>query len=113
MKIYNMDRGRGKTTHLVHISAFTQAPIVTFSFASKRHIIDTAKILGLTIPEPITFNEFKAGKFKDKESTYKRTGLLIDDMESMLEIILSEYFACPVLATTSSIPMETEKYERG
>ena len=113
MRVYNMDRGRGKTTHLVHISAFTQAPIITFSSASKKHIIDTAKILGLTIPEPVTFNEFKSGKLRDRESTYNRTGILIDDIDTMLGSILSEYFSCPVLATTSSIPMETEKIERG
>lgn len=113
MEIYNTERGTGKTTHLIHISAFTHAPIITLSQVSKKHIIDTARILGLTIPEPITFNEFKSGKLKGREKEFEKNGLLIDNVEVILGDILSEYFSCPVLAVTSSIPMKTQKNERG
>lgn len=113
MEIYNGERAIGKTTHLIHISAYTHAPIIVFSFATKKLIIDTARVLGLAIPEPITFNELKAGKLKGHETEYKKTGLLIDNIEFILGDILSEYFSCPVLAVTSSIPMKEQKNERG
>lgn len=113
MEIYNGERGIGKTTHLIHISAYTHAPIIVFSFATKKLIIDTARVLGLDIPEPITFSEFKAGKLKGREKEFEKNGLLIDNVEFILGDVLSEYFSCPVLAATSSIPMKTQKNERG
>lgn len=105
MKIFNIFRGGGKTTHLIHISAYSKAVIITHSFASKRHIIETANKLHLDIPEPLTISEFKNYKSKGVDPRKNNHGILIDDFETIIDEVLSDYFDQPVLAITSSIPM--------
>lgn len=76
MNIINMDRGLGKTTLLVAISAEQNIPIVS---VNPWYVKDRARQLGLTIPEPMTPQE--------AQSSPART-VLVDEMDYVLRRLL-------------------------
>lgn len=85
MKIIMLERGKGKTTELVKMSAETQTYILTATKQNVRHICQIADDLGLNIPYPITVNEYLDGKLK--ESFIK--SILIDDVDCVLRSIFN------------------------
>ena len=94
MKILKMDRGAGKTFHLIRLSAILDSPILCATEQSKKYILDKAKEMWLEIPEPIVVN-------KDNFEIVMRgrnTDLLIDD----LELVLKGLFGSDVVVATTS-----------
>ena len=97
MKILKMDRGAGKTFHLIRLSAILDSPILCATEQSKKYILDKAKEMWLEIPEPIVVN-------KDNFEIVMRgrnTDLLIDD----LELVLKGLFGNDVIIATTSKPV--------
>lgn len=97
MKILKMDRGAGKTFHLIRLSAILDSPILCATEQSKKYILDKAKEMWLEIPEPIVVN-------KDNFEIVMRgrnTDLLIDD----LELVLKGLFGNDVIVATTSEPV--------
>ena len=97
MKVIKRPRRSGKTTQLIYASEITGYPIVVFDTARAENLKKMAEEMNCDIPNPIIFHNFKhqiIGKHKDK--------ILIDDLDSMLEFILSEYFQISVAAVTIS-----------
>lgn len=100
MKIIRMDRGRGKTLHMIKLSAILDSPIICASEQSKKIILYKAKEMRLEIPEPIVLNKsnydivMKGRKFSD---------LLIDDLELVLKGLLN---GDVVVTTTSESVLE-------
>lgn len=97
MKILKMDRGAGKTFHLIRLSAILDSPILCATEQSKKYILDKAKEMWLEIPEPIVVN-------KDNFEIVMRgrnTDLLIDD----LELVLKGLFGNDVIIATTSRPV--------
>ena len=86
MKIINLPRGSGKTTRLLYASEFNNTPILCVSQHHKQHLLDRAKELNLTIPEPITPSDvINGGTFK---TNLRETDLFIDDAQAVLRHLL-------------------------
>ena len=97
MKILKMDRGAGKTFHLIRLSAILDSPIICATEQSKKYILDKAREMWLEIPEPIVVNR------NNFEIVMRRrnTDLLIDD----LELVLKGLFGNDVIVATTSEPV--------
>ena len=60
MEIIDIPRGMGKTSYLIHKSNETEYPILVATESQKKVLIAKAKSYKITIPEPITINNFFA-----------------------------------------------------
>lgn len=81
-------RGYGKTTKLIRRSADEQIYILTASGHRAVHVYKMAQKMGLTIPFPVTVDEyFHSNKFRG--SSIRRDGLLIDDADDVLKVIFA------------------------
>lgn len=78
MNILVGERGQGKTTHLIQMSAAGKGAIVTFSKQTAKDIKFQAKELNLKIPDPIAWNEFINSPLKLKGP------YLLDELGAML-----------------------------
>nr|DAJ41482.1 MAG TPA: Cobinamide kinase / cobinamide phosphate guanyltransferase [Caudoviricetes sp.] len=94
MKILRMDRGSGKTFHLIKLSAILDSPIICATEQSKKYILDKAKEMALEIPEPIVVNRINF----DLVMRGRKENLLIDD----LELVLKGLFGSDVVVATTS-----------
>lgn len=58
MDICNLPGGRGKTTYLIYRSHITGFHILCITQNAKKEIIEMAKQLEISIPEPITVDNY-------------------------------------------------------
>ena len=98
MKIINLERGQGKTTMLIKLSATHNTPIICSSFASKSYILNKAREMGLTIPEPINVRNCDMPYILRGLNINSNCGVLVDDLECVLQYFLGEQVS---VATTS------------
>lgn len=83
MEICNLERGKGKTTYLVHRSHVTQYPIVCADYTGVGVVKDIAKRIGVSIPEPMTVQElFQNGSLLISKK------VLIDEAPMVLQRLL-------------------------
>ena len=83
MEICNLERGKGKTTYLVHRSHVTQYPIVCADYTGVGVVKDIAKRIGVSIPEPMTVQElFQNGSLLTSKK------VLIDEAPMVLQRLL-------------------------
>ena len=84
MRLLIKDRGKGKTTGLIHTSEATGYPIVVSTHIEAIRIFETAKKIDCHIPMPITVRELH---------NYPKnlTNVLIDEVTTILEETLKEY----------------------
>ena len=79
MEIYISGRQCGKTTMLIKESARTGATIAVATYEMAQHVVVQARLLGLEIPQPVTyadiFRNFRANKTKR---------YLVDELQMML-----------------------------
>lgn len=82
MKIINLPRGQGKTMRLLYASEWNGYPILCGTHSQKEYLIDTAKRLGLNIPEPIVASKITTNS--------KATGqdVLVDEAHWVLQSLL-------------------------
>lgn len=90
MKIISGERKSGKTIRLVVESSKSNIPIVVLNEPWKRMVLDTAKWLGVEIPDPITIYEIP------KHPDRIRNGVLVDEGQ----IILQKLLGVPVQTMT-------------
>lgn len=85
MKIINLPRGQGKTMRLLYASEWNDTPILCTTHSQKEYLIDTAKRLGLNIPEPIV-----ASKIAEKQISREEANkdLLVDEAHWVLQSLL-------------------------
>lgn len=90
------DRGTGKTTQLLYTSATTQYPIIVQNKLQTKLLLDKAKELDLTIPIPLTVEEFRnrMGRIYDC--------VLIDEEYDLIGEALDDYLGTHVVAVTLS-----------
>ena len=86
MKIINLGRGQGKTIRLLYASEWQDLPIVCATYSQKQHLIDTAKELGLNIPEPIVASEMLSNRILYSRAADK--DLLVDEAPLVLRNLL-------------------------
>ena len=103
MKIINLDRGQGKTTELVKISNKEWKYIVCKNQQRLDIIMDVAEKLGLDIPFPITIKELPL-KSRFIES------VLIDDIEDVLSTLIGKQVD---VITTSGELLKEWFYKKG
>lgn len=83
MEICNLERGKGKTTYLVHRSHVTQYPVVCADYAGVGVVKDIAERIGVSIPEPMTVQELlKNGSLLTSKK------VLIDEAPMVLQRLL-------------------------
>lgn len=58
MKIIDLGRGAGKTTHIVKLSGLTQYPILCLTNSQRNILLDRAKEWNIQIPKPILWDEY-------------------------------------------------------
>lgn len=78
--------GAGKTTRLLAISEYEQAPIICVDESHRRSILDIARRRDYKIPNPITVREILAGRLFGV-NTYK--GFLVDESQDVLSSLIS------------------------
>lgn len=88
------DRATGKTTQLLYTSATTQYPIIVRNHSQVKFLLEKAKELNLTIPIPLTVEEFRnrMGRICDC--------VLIDEGYDLIGEALDSYLGAHVAAVT-------------
>ena len=95
MKKIMLPRGKGKTTELIKLSAATQKYILVADDNRVREILHRAREMKLDIPYPVTVSEYNRDRFIG--SFIRKQGLLIDDVEDVMERFLD---GIPIVAMT-------------
>ena len=85
MRMIYRPRGEGKTTELIKISAEKQQYIVCINQMECSRIFSQARLMGLDIPFPITFDEFIKREYYGKGIK----GFLIDNADQLLQYMSS------------------------
>lgn len=100
MKIYDLPRGTGKTTRLIYLSEFNNAPILCTNEFEKTSIILKAEKLNIKIPTPITIDEVIKGLKGKEDNTI--TNILVDESITILSSLLQKYQLKMIGCTLSS-----------
>lgn len=89
-------RGYGKTTKLIRRSYDENLYILVASRERAYQVAQMATEMGLTIPFPVSVDEyFRSDKFRG--SSIRRDGLLIDDADDVLQAI---FYTIPIKEIT-------------
>jgi hypothetical protein len=97
MKIFNLQRGQGKTMRMLYASEFNNAPILCYNEHSKQYIMDKATKFEIKIPEPITVNDLvKSVRYGDK----KMSNILIDEMDAVTSLLFYQLFGMEIIGAT-------------
>lgn len=86
MRNFILRHGRGKTTRLLAISEFRNAPIICVNERHKRQILDMARRHGYCIPTPVNAGELLNGKLYGN-STYRE--YLVDESQDVMDVLVS------------------------
>lgn len=89
MNITFGERCSGKTTKLIKRSNAISIPILTATKFRAEALYRDAERMGLKIPFPITIEEYLRDRNKFKYSDVFRGGLLIDDVDDVLQQIFA------------------------
>lgn len=101
MNIIYKNRGKGKTTELIKISAEKYLYILVADKNRQREVFNLARDLNLNIPFPITVEDyFRSDKLR---GSFIKT-ILIDDADDILQQIFNT-----VIIDTITITKETEE----
>jgi hypothetical protein len=99
MKIIRGGRQSGKTVLALKLSAETGHPIMVIGYFRKRLLMERAKDLGLTIPEPIVWRNRQEGL----GHTDKR--VIIDDAEQFFQMLLQMTAGVQCSHMTMNVPV--------
>lgn len=86
MKIINLGRGQGKTTRLLYASEFQDVPILCATSYQKQYLLDTAKKLGLQIPDPIAVSDLTHETIRGSDLAGK--DIFVDEAHWVLQSLL-------------------------
>ena len=99
MRIINKGRRNGKSIELLYASEVTGYRIICPNHEQAEFLKKLAKELGLDIPEPMSYISYAAMR-----GLYDET-ILIDNVEQIMDKILSAYFKRDICAVTMSVPV--------
>lgn len=99
--VINAPAQSGKTTELIKLAAKDWLYIVCLNYHRARNTFEMARSMGLQIPFPVTFDEFRGGQFCGRGIN----GFLIDDLDEHIRYMAR---GVPVVAVTftSAPPVE-------
>lgn len=106
MKLIVKDRGVGKTCMLIQTSSITGYPIACMNEAAIRFLKEKAALLGVNIPEPISFDELHKGDANGKQKYDK---ILVDDINVVFNKIIKDYFGGKEVVAATCSPYYTEE----
>ena len=108
MKIINKVRGCDKTTSLIYTSYTTGYPIIAANEQRRRNILCMARELGIDVKvETVELWDRQMSKY------YPRTKILLDDVDEILEQVLTSFFGGrEIVACTMSIPCEEGRLKK-
>ena len=86
MKIINRPRGSCKSIRLLYASEWNNIPILCANRKHKQYLVETAKELGLCIPEPIAVAELTPESARNSDIAEK--DMLVDEAHWVLQHIL-------------------------
>ena len=95
-------RGYGKTTKLIRRSSDENLYILVASGERAYQVAQMATEMGLTIPFPVTVDEYLRSD-KCRGSSIRRDGLLIDDADDVFKVIFA---GIPIKEITITDPDE-------
>lgn len=102
MKIYDVQRGAGKTCKAVLLSSKKQIPILVHNISAKKIVRETAKRLDVNIPEPIAVCELKSQCGK----RFNNSEYIIDEGDEVIKALIApasqHSLLNPVMMTISS-----------
>ena len=98
MKIFNLPRQTGKTTRMLYASEYHNAPILCANQATKHYVAEMARQSQINIPKPITIDDIVNHKIKSQGCK----GIMVDDIERVLQSILVQY-GVDILGATITI----------
>lgn len=108
MKIVIGGRQSGKTAALIKESADTGRYILVTNKQRQRQVFDQARDMGYDIPFPVTLEDYFRSHFRG--SSLQRDGILIDDMQDVLQYMFS---GVPVVGVTWNVnPGELEMVDK-
>lgn len=109
MKIYDVQRGAGKTCKAVLLSSKKQIPILVHNIAAKKMVMDTAKKLGVDIPVPIAVDDLP----RLRGRRFNKSEYIIDEGDEVIKILIAaascHTLLSPVIMTISSDDIEAFK----
>ncbi|MEG1563773.1 MAG: hypothetical protein RR365_08610 [Bacteroides sp.] len=101
MKIIIKERGQGKTSELIRISADKQIPILCLCEANRRFIVERAWGMGImNLPEPFVVRDLNFSYYKDGKEP-----ILVDEVDVVLQTLLHR----PIYAATITCPRRLTK----
>lgn len=108
MKIINKVRGSDKTTSLIYTSYTIGYPIIAADEQRRRNILCMARELGIDVRvETVGMWDKLGSKY------YSGTKVLLDDVDVILEQVLSSFFGGrEIVACTMSIPCEEGRLKK-
>ena len=108
MKIINKVRGSDKTTSLIYTSYTTGYPIIAANEQRRHNILCMADQLGVDVKvETVDMWDKQMSKY------YPRTKILLDDVDEILEQVLTSFFGGrEIVACTMSIPCEEGRLKK-
>ena len=80
MKVVQAPRNSGKTAYIMSLSEQTKKPLVCFSQAEKKRVLEDARNRGVNIPEPVTLIEVSTGRAQGRT-------VLVDNIDLLLTIM--------------------------
>lgn len=87
MEVIKKGKGEGKTRALIELSAENKHIIVCRGREEVIRIFEYSKQLGLEIPVPITFYNFRTGGRLGGRLDSDLEGYMIDDLDAFLEMM--------------------------
>ena len=102
MRIINKSRGQGKSLQLLYTSELTGYQIICPNEQQAQYLKKMADELGLIVPEPMSYKRY----ISIKGSSLNADKILIDNVDYMLDDILTAYFKTNICAVTMSVPMK-------
>lgn len=103
MRIINRERGTGKTAMLISTAYVTGKPIITSTMNNKNSLMNMAKAMGMSNNiEVYTINEW----LEFHRSYTPNNEILIDNVELILDEVMSKFLNANVIAGTMTVPMD-------
>lgn len=103
MRIINRERGTGKTAMLISTAYVTGKPIITSTMNNKNSLMGMAKAMGMSNNiEVYTINEW----LEFHRSYTPNNEILIDNVELILDEVMSKFLNANVIAGTMTVPID-------
>lgn len=109
-KNYILPRGKGKTTRILSIADYLNAPVICASESRRSHVISECRQWGYIIPAVYTADDLVKGKLIGTS----RKNYVVDDADDVLQALIEKLSGgkANIVATSATISKEDDEFER-